>query len=246
MRKMWVRKTIGVWLILTLSCVFITGAQGQSCEIDLSDAAAQLMRAQAAAAGGDADAGLAQIAEVRAALATITTGCAETGIEAGVLLENQLIVPNGSFAFDYPSGWVTGTFSPSPGGGGMFVGSSTPAVQALNTNVPQMQSGQQALVVAVGTPELLGADDETSSLETVLTSFASRALVQYELVGELELSTMGDETIGRMAFSGETFEAVLVGRQIDDDLYAIVVGVSAPGELDALRPTADAVALSVR
>jgi hypothetical protein len=241
------RKLITVITILTLASVFTARAQEAGCDIDLSSIVTQLVQAQATASGGDTEAGLAQIGEVRAALAEITSGCAEAGVTPGVLLDNRFVAPNGTFTVDYPSGWVEGNFSPNPRGGAIFLGNSETAADALNAPTPQLRTGEKALVVAVGTPDLLGGEEENPSLEVLLQGFAARNLSQFAITGELEMTSLEDRTIGRMEFGGETFAAVTVGIQLEDsDLYAIVVGVTAPDELDALRPLVDAVALSVR
>jgi hypothetical protein len=241
-----VKKFLAIVTLLTFPSVVATHAQEVACDIDLSGVVTQLVQAQAAASGGDTDAGLEQMAGVRAALAEITAACTEAGIEAGVALDNRFVAPNGTFSVNYPAGWVEGTFSPNPSGGAVFLGNSQTAAEALNTTIPQVLSGEQALAVAVGTADLLGVAGENPSLEAVLRGFAERSLTQFTTTSELEMSSLDDRAVGRMEFGGETFEAVLVGIRLEDsDLYALVVAVAASGELDAVRPVADAVALSV-
>jgi hypothetical protein len=243
---MQLRKVVVV-LAITFCGALNASAQEATCDIELSGIVTQLVQAQAAASSGDTASGLAQIADVRAALAAITANCSEAGIEAGVLLDNRFVAPNGMFSVSYPSGWVAGTFTPNPRGGAIFLGNSEAAVAALNANIPQLRAGDQALAVAVGTATLLGVDIENPSLEAVLLGFAERSLTLFNTTSELQMSSLRDQPVGRMEFGGDTFESVLVGIQLSDsDLYALVVAVTAPGELDALRRTADAVALSVR
>jgi hypothetical protein len=240
-------KRILLCLLLTLLLVFPAAAQQEACEIDLTDFVVGLMQAQTAAASGDTESALAQIAQTRAALAGLIESCGAAGVEAGVLLENEFVAPNGSFVVNYPSNWVEGAFSPNPNGGGVFFGSSPTAATALNTTIPELQPGEQALAVAVGTPALLGDDSEAASLEDVLRAFTEGSLAQFEIISELEISSSDDRQIGRAQFRGESFEALLVGVQLpDSELIAVVVGVTAAGELDALRPIVEAVALSVR
>lgn len=238
------RRLIAVVIVVT--CIPIFAASAQDCAIDLSDVVAELLQAQAAASGGDTEAGLTQIAEVRAALAEITDACAEAGIEAGVLLDNRFVAPNNAFIVYYPSGWVEGIFSPNAEAGAIYLGSTPLAAQALNTSVPQIAAGEQALVVAVGSANTFGVR-ETPSIEAILQQFGERMLADFETTAELEMSSLADRAVGRVEFSSETFDAVMVGIQLEGrDLYAIVVGVAAPGELDTVRHLADAVALSVR
>ena len=241
------RRLAAILIILMCIPMFAASAQQSTCTIDLSDVVADLLRAQAVASGGDAEAGLAQIADVRAALAEISTTCAEAGVDVGVVLDNQFVALNNAFIVNYPSGWVEGNFSPNAEAGAIFLGSTPAAAQALNTSIPQLASGEQALVVAVGSANTFGVGDDNPSLEAILQLFAERTLADFETTGELGMSSLEDRSVGRMEFGGEAFEAVLVGIRLGDrDLYAIVVAVAAPGELDSVRRLADAVALSVR
>lgn len=244
---MHVRKLTATLVIVTLPFVFSASAQDATCPIDLSGVVTELVQAQASASSGDTEAGLAQIAGVRVALAEITAACAQAGVEAGVLLDNRFVAPNSSFSVNYPSGWTEGSFSSNAEAGAIFLGSTTTAAQALNTSIPQLASGEQALVVAVGSANTFGVGGENPSLEAILQQFAERTLADFNTTGELEMLSLEDRSVGRMEFSGEAFESVLVGIRLGDrDLYAIVVAVSAPGELDSVRRLADAVALSVR
>ena len=236
-------------IVFILMCVpmFAAHAQQSTCTIDLSSVVTELLRAQAAASGGDTGAGLTQIAGVRAALGEITAACAAAGVEAGVVLDNRFTAPNASFSVNYPSGWVEGNFSPNSDAGAIFLGNTPTAAQALNTSIPQLSAGEQALAVAVGSATTFGVGDDNPSLEAVLQRFAERTLADFETTGELEMSSFEDRSIGRMEFGGEAFQSILVGIRLGDrDLYAIVVAVAAPGELDSVRRLADAVALSVR
>ena len=240
-------KLVAIVAILICIPTFAASAQQTTCTIDLSSVVAELLQAQATASGGDAEASLVQIAEVRAALAAITTACAEAGVDAGVVLDNRFVAPNNSFTVDYPSGWVEGNFSTNAEAGAILLGSTPTAAQALNTSIPQLSPGEQALVVAVGSANTFGVGGENPSLEAILQQFAERSLADFETTGELEMSSLEDRSVGRMEFGGEAFESVLVGIRLGDrDLYAIVVAVAAPGELDLVRRLADAVALSVR
>jgi hypothetical protein len=241
------KRLFAIFALITLPFMFSVSAQAAICTIDLSSIVAELLQAQATASGGDAEASLAQIAEVRAALAAITTACAEAGVDVGVVLDNRFVAPNNSFTVDYPSGWVEGNFSTNAKAGAILLGSTPTAAQALNTSIPQLASGEQALVVAVGSANTFGVGGENPSLEAILQQFAERSLADFETTGELEMSSLEDRSVGRMEFGGESFESVLVGIRLGDrDLYAIVVAVAARGELDSVRRLADAVALSVR
>ena len=241
------RLRLSIVLTVWLLGMFAVSAQAQECDIDLTNAVLQLLQAQTLSSGGDPDGGLAQIAEARAVLAEIVESCREAGLEAGVLLDNEFIAPNGTFVVNYPTDWVEGVFSPNPAGGGVFFGSSPTAASALNSTIPELQPGEQALAIAVGSPALLGEASDDATLADVLRAFTEGSLAQFETVSELELSTFESRQIGRAQFRGDAFEALLVGVELpDSELVAIVVGVSAVGELDALRPVVEAVALSAR
>lgn len=239
-------------MIAVIGCLMVpaavrnASAQNTGCAIDVSDVTLQLLRAQTLASSGDNAAGLAQIAEARAALAQITSVCADAGVVAGVLLDAQFDAPEGTFSVSYPAGWVVGNFSATPSGGGLYLGNSEMAAAALNTAVPQLQPGDQALVIAVGTADMFGSTNANPQLGDVLRAFTSASLAQFQAAEEPEFTTLENRPVGRVTFSSATFEAELVGLQLDGNLYAFVVGASAPGELDALRPVIDAVALSVR
>lgn len=241
------RLRLTIVLTVCLLGISVVRAQAQDCEIDVTDSVLRLLEAQSAAANGDTTTALEQIAQTRAALAELVEGCNAAGIEAGVLLDNEFVAPNGTFAVNYPSSWVAGAFSPNPNGGGIFFGSSPTAAAALNSADPRLQPGEQALAVAVGSPAMLGSASQGAAFEDVVRAFAEGSMAQFEVVSELEITTVDDRQIGRAQYRGESFDALLVGIQLpDSDLYAAVVGVSAPGELDPLRPIIEAVALSLR
>lgn len=240
-------RKFAVILILWI-CVpaFTVSAQEATCDIELSGIVSELLQAQAAASRGDTEAGLAQITEVRAALEAITTACTEAGVEVGIVLDNRFVAPNNVFRVSYPLGWVEGAFSPNREAGAIFLGSTNTAAQALNTSVPQLVTGEQALVVAVGSAATFGVVEDPSP-EAITQSFAESRLTDFGTISEAEVSSLEDRPVARIDFSGEAFEAVLVGIQLGErDLYALVVAITPPGELDAVRRLADAVALSVR
>lgn len=240
-------KRILISLSLLLLLAVPAAAQAQACTIDLTDSVIQLLQAQALAASGDTGGGLAQIAEARAGLAALVSNCGAEGIEPGVLLDNEFGAPNGSFIVNYPLDWIEGGFSPNASGGGVFFGSSAAAAAALNSAVPQAEPGEQALAVAVATPALLGVTSQNPTLAEVVNTFAGISMAQFEVVSGLETAIRNDRPIARAQYRGESFEALLVGVQLpDSEHYAVVVGISAPGELEALRPIIDAVALSAR
>jgi hypothetical protein len=222
-------------------------AQGD-CPVDLSAAAADLFRAQAAGAAGDFDQALASLDAARTALAAILEGCRAAGLEPGIPLDNTFRAAANALVVDYPETWVLGSFTPNASGGALEMGTGQRAINSLRQPQPQFRAGDQGIVVVLGAPEALVSPRLTEwssapTLEEVLTRFSEVALANYDQRGALSIE--GD--LATIDFSASQLQGVLIARElVAGELYAIAVGLAAENELDALRPIVYAVARSVR
>lgn len=236
------------FLIIGLLTAALPMRAQSDCPVDLSAAAADLFRAQAAGAAGDFDQALANLNAARGALATILAVCRAAGLEPGIPLDNTFRAPTNALTVDYPENWVLGNFTPNATGGALEMGISQRAINSLRQPQPQFRTGDQGIVVLLGAPEALISPRLTEwssapTLEEVLTRFAEIALANYDQRSALAIE--GD--LATIDFSASQLQGVLIARELAaGELYAIAVGLAARDELEALRPIVYAVARSVR
>ncbi|MFQ3568357.1 MAG: hypothetical protein SNJ59_15315 [Aggregatilineales bacterium] len=244
------------WAFLLTLLIIISSSLGAAlpvhaqsdCPVDLSAAAADLFRAQAAGAAGDFDQALASLNAARTALAAILADCRAAGFEPGIPLDNTFRAATNALIVDYPENWVLGNFTPNASGGALEMGTSQRAISSLRQPQPQFRAGDQGIVVVLGAPEALVSPRLTEwssapTLEEVLTRFAEIALANYDQRGALAI----ESDLATIDFSASQLQGVLIARElVAGELYAITVGLAAEDELEALRPIAYAVARSVR
>jgi len=234
-------------LLTSAIMVLPTFAQdAPACEIDVTSTVTLLLEAQAAGARGDSDAALAQIADARAALNAITAACGEAGIQAALLLEGVYAAPNGTFAFNYPEGWVDGNFLDATTGGQISLGSSPNAMAQMTTAAPQFEPGEQGLTVAFlplsGIPfEGRAAANAGEAIVALLGN-----MPEGYTIGEVQGSTLDDRLpVNVVTFSGEDFSGYLLTFDYGDGVVIVAGGADGAGA-EAIRELVEAVALSVR
>ena len=217
-------------------------AQEEDCEIDLSEVETLLLTAQTAVIAGDTSGALALIAEIQAALDSISAGCIT--ISLGQTFE----APDDSFSFSYPEDWTLGEYiSEGEELTTVFVGSSADVVAEGGANEPSLQSGEQLIGFLFGSLTEITDSADNDTLESVITALTEVFKTQYPNISNAEYFSHNDHRAGKFEFRGDTFEAVvLVIEYRAGESYMAVVGVSAPRELDALHPIVDAIAATIR
>jgi|GEM_PF-3277386 len=240
-------------LIIGLLIVLPTSAQDEPspCDLDLSGAAADLIRAQDASSRGDVAQALAILTAVQADLAAVTERCliqADVTPEPEITLGATLTAEN--FTLSYPQDWVTETSSENT----VFLGNSSEAVDLLRSSLPNAQPGQQGMIVVVGDAVAVSAGaifDPTSDLplDEVLTAFINGAVTQSGFTAGTQIDlVINDLPAVLVAFSGATFDGYFIMMRVAPEgagRYALLAGVAAPSEGEALPPILRAMAESV-
>lgn len=239
-------KRLIIVLGLALTWVFPAAAQEENCTIELSQVEALFAQAQAAVSDGDLETALEYVTQMREALESIEHRCAASAIR----LTESFEAPDGAFSLSYPEGWQFGEYDSSDGQGGMvFFGSSQEALEALDNSEPMPGAGEQLLAVLVGPSAMLNDTRAVApaTLEDVMTSAVEMVKEEYSAVGATEYFSLNDRRAGAFEFNADAFEAVMIVVEYRrGELYAIAIGIAAPGELDRLRPVVEAVAATVR
>lgn len=253
------RFTVCVLLVLALGLVAVRGggvsAQDDAqdtpaCEIDVSEAVALLVKAQAAASGGNMAEAQDLIADAQAELEAIA---ACENIPRFALSENYEYSDGRSFRFSYPEGWATALPANDE-----YIVSYAPT-QALaeseffyQTDPPALNTGEYTGMTALYTPREFGIFNLTGSTPTAL-EFAEGLRI-----GLLELDTISDaapveavEVDGRevqlATIYGEGYAFVIAVEQVDqieatfevpENLFLFVAVAGAPDEIDIVRQLA--------
>lgn len=237
-------------IITGMALPSVAFAQPESgCTISLAPIVAELVEAQALGIT-DLDAGLAALTAARADLAAITAACSEAGVLPVRALTARYAAPNGTFTLNIPQGWVSAPFRQAEGGGIAYFGNTQAAANALTETQPILAEGEQAVAVAVLPPQLIGTT-EGASVSDALSAFAAQTVSENFTIGEVTTAAVAEREVARLPFSGgeegSLFEGELSAFALpDDSRYLLLITVAPAGELAALRPTAEAIALSVR
>lgn len=221
-------------------------AQEETCEIDLSEVESLLEEAQAAATSGDTATALDQIAGIQEALEAIVSGCSTREVTLDATFEAQ----DGSLSLNYPEDWELDDSEFNDSSEGIvFLANSRAALElALSVgNDPVLASGQQIIGV-LRNAEMLATDlGEDAGLEEVLTSLYENAKEEFPSISDIEYFSVNDRRAGQIEVPAGTFDGLfLIIEFRAGERYIGVISISAPGELDALRPIAFAIAESIR
>lgn len=245
--KRFVMWTLLALLVLVVALPAVAQDAPASCVSDLSPVVAQVVTAQALASSGDTAGSVVQLREARAALAAIQSACAEAGVTASLLLDGEFAASGIPYAFNYPLNWVMGTAQrPSTDTLVQPMGNNSRAAgQALQAE-PALAPGDQGAFVAIGNMSTFGmAADGTPAqlLSAIIASLPDGYAV--ESVTETTINGLPAATV---RYSGPTVDGYLVSRIVSQELGVIaeVAGVTPSGELEALIPTIDAIARSIR
>lgn len=241
-----------VIVILLISSITIMAQDdgGDGCDINLTSAASLIVQAQAEASSGQRDDALRTIELVQSVLADAVARCGGEGVDmpGEVVLGGSFRSPNGSFSFNYPAAWVTQVADTFDNGGIVYIGSNTPTLRALTQGDPVLTSGQQGAAIGIGSADEINfSADEDASLDDLLQSFVDDLQNDGDVVaGEVTRFSVNDVPAGGFDFTASGFEGILlIVDRSDIGLYGLVLGASAPGELEALRPTIMAIAESI-
>ncbi len=248
--------------LIALVCVFClvlpTFAQDDPppCDIDLQDAAAALIRAQAQASSGDGAAALATIADVQAALNAIQSNCAgitpaaeatdepEPEVTDDSPFPTQVYTANdNAYSFLMPADWIYSTRE-----GTVFAGTTEAAANVLTVVNGSLPPGQQGATISIGTmDEIAPILDTSGGVREIVTAYQNAFFNDFNFnVEQATAYTIpGDREALGFRFSALDYEGLLLAFRLDASNLGLVLVLSAPGEGDALEELATFIAGSV-
>ncbi|NDJ60021.1 MAG: hypothetical protein GYB67_02785 [Chloroflexi bacterium] len=230
-------------LLLLVTTISVTAgpatAQPDPCDLELTTFG------QLAAEG--AVSGDAALQTVAGLLDEIAAGCPASTIDlpGG---RATYTAPNETFSLDYPADWAVGNFQSRLDGGLIFLGSNRLAAIMIERSQPDLR-GDEAGIGVVVTPASAITRGVTGveGIEIILAGLRRGLASQYAVQGDPELLTSADQTVGRIVFIGEDFEAALLTRALPDgERFALVTAFAAPGRLAEVEALASAVAQTIR
>ncbi len=241
--------------------------ESDPCSIDLSQIVAGLVESQAVIAAGEPASALPVLRAVAEALTIFADRCEASLAEGEVTPEpapevtpeatraietmsgpGTFVSPNGVFAFRYPTEWVINEFiAIASSAGQITVGSTQEAIDALNSQLPELSSGQQGVQVFGGASEILtGGEITDGTIDSMVAYFVGTFERQYPEVGTPEVFEINGHPAARLDFGAPTFDSVIYVLALDNNQrFVIVGGVAAKGERDALIPVIEQIAASV-
>jgi hypothetical protein len=161
-------------------------------------------------------------------------------------LDETYTSPSGALSFDYPSGWEVDDSDPY----GILIASSVEALEA--EAIPEGETGALLFEPALVNALINEIDPDTEyTLANVTRTVAEGVFAGGEgvQVGEGEEVTLGDYSAVRTAIQvgdGSDGDALILGLDLGNGAIALVVAVSAPGEMPDQEPTIRAIAASIR
>lgn len=230
-----------ILLMVVLLSLYSLPVQGQgTCEIDLSDAIAQLEAAQSAADNGDDAAALQTLSSVQEQFSALIEACAQANV-GGDALPATLEFPDGLFRFNHPDGWAS--LSPFAG---IFVLSNnqTAANTIVESNFGEaIPTGSQIVVTAYGDiKSLFGANDFDSFLERIQDEgFTSEAaFVSPQNV------TVQDFAGIKFSVSSNLFDGAAYVLDLGNNQIAFFVAMTPRGEYAEFGSTFEAIVASIQ
>jgi hypothetical protein len=240
-----------LFVAVSLLFVLVTPSEAQgTCEIDLSDTVALLVRAQAAASTGNSDEALDAMADASVALdefQAVCEGGGEQTVPVELSEEFTLDAQLGTIEFAYPEGWETRIVED-----GIVAISADPEILEFDfagSEPPSMEEGQQLLLVLVADEDFFGPSG-TEEVDPVdmLTMFVDNLASQFGEPSEVTAVTLDDRPAAELVLTGDTFELQIVlievARSVRGQTFALVYGLAAPGEVEGIADVARAVAES--
>ncbi|MCA0455821.1 MAG: hypothetical protein LCI00_17725 [Chloroflexi bacterium] len=241
--------------VISLSLPFNAAyAQTADCAIDVQPIVATLIEAQTAAASGDQDAALQQLADAKTAIETLEAGCTAEPLPPPELSET-FTAPDDSFTFSYPAGWVAGQFvltlDSFGNGGRAIIGSNETALDMLTQTIDntKLEPEEQAAMIIAGSPSTvlysLGIYDSTveqpdlSTLEA-LTDYIQLAIKDGPLFKEIADPVYEGQTAS-FTIADTEFDGMVLVSQLDTDKFAFTLLIGDTGTQAAVNSVAQAI-----
>lgn len=170
-------------------------------------------------------------------------------------LAERLVLRDGQLTLNYPDNWLRDIAADSSDPGNTTYVQFANKISVFNntsSSVPVMNPGDQLIILIFGAPEaIISGSQLNPSAESILVSFQQTILegsdTQGFRFGEMELLSINDRRAAGVSFSGITFEAqVYVVELQTASSFAVLLALSAPGELDILAPAVLEMAESMR
>ena len=246
--------------VMSLSLPFTAArAQTADCAIDVQPIVAALIEAQTAAASGDQDMALQQLADAKTAIETLETNCTAEPLPPPEL-SASFTAPDESFTFNYPDGWAVGQFTVTLddfGPGGRAIVANTEAgLDLLTQTIDQtkVEPTDQAAMIIVGTSKTvlysLGIYDSTveqPDLSTVeaLTDYIQQAIKDGPVFDKISDPVYDGQT-AQFTFADVEFVGKVLVSQLDTDKFALTLLLGDTGTQPAVDALAAAIHASVK
>lgn len=249
-----------VFSVLSLSLPFAAvHAQAADCEIDVQPIVATLIQAQTAAASGNQDEALQQIADAKAALEVLKTNCTAEPLPPPDLT-TTFTAPDESFTFNYPEGWAADEFTPTLddfGSGGRAIIADTEAgLELLTQSIDQTKLAptDQAAMIIVGSPSTvlysLGIYDATVEQPNIpdaeaLTEYILLAIRDGQVFDEISDPVYEGQN-ARFSIGNPEFVGVVLLTQLDTDKYTFTLLIGDTGTRTTVNTLAEAIHATVK
>lgn len=147
-------------------------------------------------------------------------------------------------SIDYPEGWVAA----DENGSASFASAEELLAQAQGADLPDVGAGE-VVAISLALPSEMASfmveDGEDVSAISLANSFVTNLVDGEGTVGDVEETTIGDQTAAVVQGTDQDVDVVLVTIDLGDGNYALVFGATAAGEGDDIRATIEAMAGSV-
>ncbi|MEM9950704.1 MAG: hypothetical protein AAF846_03825 [Chloroflexota bacterium] len=144
----------------------------------------------------------------------------------------------------YPEGW----FSESADGTASFASTEDLLTQAGGVDTPEVPSGEVVAIMLALPSEMVSffvEDGADPSAVAIANSFVSDIIDTEGEIGEVEETTIGEQSAAVVQGTTEGVDVVLVTIDLGDGNYALVFGATAEGEGNDIRATIEAMAGSI-
>ncbi|TVR19480.1 MAG: hypothetical protein EA396_12480 [Anaerolineaceae bacterium] len=226
------------------------------CDIDLSQSAALLVRAQAQASAGDNAAALRLMDEVVAALDAIAATCAgitdadspappaDDPTSATDETTQTYTPPEGTFSAEFPAEWQLSGDAFS-----VLAGTSDNAITALTLIDVPLRRGDRGAAVVIGTPDMLAPDVVAGGgVDDIIAAFRRTFTDDFGLsIGAPQDLSVNEREGQGFRYNTAGYSGLLLAAPLDDDdTFMLILVIAVTGE-DADLPTlALDIAASVR
>lgn len=250
-----------VRLVVLIGCLLLVipaAAQADTpapppCTPDLSAVRDLLDQVDAATSAGTTAETVALLTAARDQLDTLLDACTPRPV---VNLAEQVAIRDGQVTLNYPANWLRRVDLDSADGLTptyiQFASSVAVFDSAGSSPVPVLTAGQQLIVLIAGAPAaIVSGSSLAPSAPSLLASYRDTVGASADAAGfrfgEITTLTIGDRDAAQMDFNDATFEARVYAVELEaEQMYVILLALSAPGELANLTPTVEAMAASLQ